>query len=51
MTQAPKPNLSEHEEEATLFDDVMRKLLDAKPAPKKKREDGEDIPATEDPES
>ena len=33
MTQTPKPDLSEHDEEATPFEDVMRKLLDAKPAP------------------
>lgn len=35
MTLAPKPCLSEHNEEGTPFDDVMRKLLEAKPAPKK----------------
>ena len=35
MTQAPKPDLSEHEEEAAPFEDVMRKLLSAKPAPAK----------------
>jgi hypothetical protein len=32
MTQPPKPDLSDHEEEATPFDDVMRQLLAAKPA-------------------
>jgi len=35
MTQAPKPDLSEHEEEAAPFEDVMRKLLSAKPTPTK----------------
>ena len=35
MTSAPKPDLSEHEEEDTPFDDVMRKLLEAKPTPRK----------------
>jgi hypothetical protein len=30
----PKPDLSEHEEEAEPFDDVMRKLLTAKPSHK-----------------
>ena len=35
MTDAkPKPDLSEHEEEAIPFDDVLRRLLAAKPAPK-----------------
>ena len=33
-SKKPKPDLSDHEEEATPFDDVMRKLLDAKPTPK-----------------
>ena len=32
MTQPPKPDLSEHEEEGAPFEDVMRKLLAAKPA-------------------
>jgi hypothetical protein len=32
MTNAPKPDLSDHEEEAIPFDDVMRQLLTAKPA-------------------
>jgi len=31
MTQTPKPDLSDHEEEAAPFDDVLRKLLAAKP--------------------
>ena len=33
MTQPklPKPDLAEHEEEATPFDDVLRTLLAAKP--------------------
>ena len=38
MTQKPKPekpDLSEHEEEAVPFDEVMQKLLKAKPEPKK----------------
>ena len=35
MTEYPKPDLSEHDEEVTPFDDVMRKLLEAKLAPKK----------------
>ena len=34
MTNSPKPDLSDHEEEATPFDDVLRKLLTAKPAPR-----------------
>ena len=38
MNQLPKPDLSEHDEEATPFDDVMRELLKAKPAPKKATE-------------
>ena len=32
--QAPKHDLSEHEEEQVPFDDVMRRLLSAKPVPK-----------------
>lgn len=32
MVQARKPDLDEHEEEAIPFDDVMRKLLEAKPS-------------------
>ena len=32
MTTIPKPDLSEHDEEETPFDDVMRRLLEAKPA-------------------
>lgn len=39
MTQTPKPDLSEHEEEGAPFEDVMRKLLAAKPAPKKPEQD------------
>ena len=38
MAQNPKPekpDLSEHEEEAVPFDEVMQKLVKAKPAPKK----------------
>lgn len=36
MPKAPdKPDLTEHEEEAVPFDDVLRKLLAAKPAPRK----------------
>lgn len=31
----PLPDLSEHEEEAVPFDEVMQKLVKAKPAPKK----------------
>ena len=45
MTQTP--DLSDHDEEAIPFDDVMRRLLDAKPAPKNAREEGEEIPTTE----
>lgn len=32
MTEPPKPDLTEHEEEAAPFDDVLSKLLSAKPA-------------------
>ena len=35
MTDTPKLDLSDHEEEAAPFDDVLRKLLAAKPAPRK----------------
>jgi len=35
MPQTPKPDLSEHEEEAVSFDEIMQKLVKAKPAPKK----------------
>ena len=35
MTNSEKPDLSDHEEEAAPFDDVLRKLLAAKPAPRK----------------
>jgi hypothetical protein len=35
MTQTPKPDLSEHEDELIPFDEVMKKLVEAKPAPKK----------------
>ena len=31
MTQPIKPDLSEHDEEAIPFDDVMRQLVGAKP--------------------
>lgn len=34
MTQTPKPDLSDHEEEAAPFKDVLRTLLAAKPAPR-----------------
>jgi hypothetical protein len=34
MAETPKPDLSEHEEEAIPFDEVMRRLLAAKPVPK-----------------
>ena len=34
MTNSPKPDLSDHEEEAAPFDDVLRTLLSAKPAPR-----------------
>ncbi len=37
-TKTPKPDLSEHEEEAVPFDEVMQKLVKAKPAPKKPEE-------------
>jgi hypothetical protein len=36
MTQTPKPDLSEHEDEAVPFDEVMKKLVQAKPAQKKR---------------
>ena len=35
MTNQPKSNLSEHDKEAIPVDDVMRKLIDAKPTPKR----------------
>jgi len=35
MTETPKPDLIEHEDEAVPFDEVMKKLIQAKPAPKK----------------
>ena len=35
MNDNLKPDLSEHEEEAEPFDEVMRKLLGAKPASRK----------------
>jgi hypothetical protein len=35
MTDKPQPNLSEHEDEAVPFDEVIKKLVQAKPAPKK----------------
>jgi hypothetical protein len=31
---AGKPDLSEHEEESVSLDDVLKRLLSAKPAPK-----------------
>jgi hypothetical protein len=34
MNQTPKPDLTEHEEEIIPFDDVIKKLVEAKPAPK-----------------
>jgi hypothetical protein len=35
MTEKPsKPDLTEYEEEETPLDDVLRRLLSAKPAPK-----------------
>ncbi len=34
MSQSPNLDLSEHDEEETPFDDVMRRLLEAKPTPK-----------------
>jgi hypothetical protein len=37
MTDKPQPNLSEHEDEAVPFDEVIKKLVQAKPAPKKNR--------------
>lgn len=49
-TIAPKPDLAEHEEEAVPFDEVMQKLVEAKPAPKsakdnqkKEPEDGDNV--------
>lgn len=56
MTDKPKPDLSEHEEDFVPFDDVLRTLLKAKPShgkpsekgstPKKDREakDGDEQP-------
>ncbi len=41
MTQTPKPDLSDHEEEAVPFDDVLRKLLTAKPASRKPAPDSQ----------
>ena len=35
MPTTPQPDLAEHEEEANPFDDVLQKLLSAKPDPKK----------------
>ena len=35
QTQPPKPDLTEHEEEVAPFDDVLRRLLSAKPTPVK----------------
>jgi hypothetical protein len=34
-TPTQKPDLAEHEEEAVPFDEVMKKLVDAKPTAKK----------------
>lgn len=34
MPKTPKPDLSEHEDEAVPLDDVLRTLLKAKPIPK-----------------
>jgi hypothetical protein len=31
ITYTPKPDLSKHEEEVIPFDDVLRRLLEAKP--------------------
>ncbi len=38
MIQTPKPDLTEHEVEAVPFDQVMKKLIEAKPTPKKPEE-------------
>lgn len=35
MNTKPKPDLTEHEEEAVPFDEVMKKLVEAKPVAKK----------------
>ena len=35
MTHTPKPDLTEHEDESVPFDEVMKKLVQAKPASKK----------------
>jgi isocitrate lyase len=35
MTETPKPDLSDYEEEAVPFEDVMRRLLEAKTQSKK----------------
>lgn len=50
VSGAETPNLSEHEEEAVPFDDVMRKLLGAKPALRKTHpvSDGETKPSADD---
>ena len=35
MPETPKPDLSEHEEEVVPIDNVLRRLLEAKPRTKK----------------
>jgi hypothetical protein len=35
MTLDTKPDLTEHEEEAVLLDEMIKKLVETKPAPKK----------------
>jgi hypothetical protein len=35
MTQTPKPDISEHEEETVPFDEVMKRLVEAKSTPEK----------------
>jgi len=39
MTQAPKPDLAEYEQEAISFEQVMKRLIEAKPKQRAKRKD------------
>lgn len=44
MTDSPKPDLAEHEEEAVPLDEVLRQLLNAKPAVKPPESGSPDTP-------
>jgi len=44
MTDTPKPDLAEHEEETVPLDDVLRQLLNAKPAIKQQEPASPDTP-------